>query len=89
MAGLPPSGVLCEVVTDDGLDDGPPRELDRFAAKHGLVLVTIADLIRYRRQTERLVWRVAIRPVPTEGRVPLRRLRERDRHRDPPRLGQG
>jgi 3,4-dihydroxy 2-butanone 4-phosphate synthase/GTP cyclohydrolase II len=66
LAGLEPAGVLCEVVTDDGLDMARRDELEQFSRKHGLVLVTIADLIRYRRQTERLVRRIADARVPTE-----------------------
>jgi len=66
LAGLAPAGVLCEVVTEDGLGMAQRDDLEIFAAKHGLVLVTIADLIRYRRQTERLVRRMAEARLPTE-----------------------
>jgi 3,4-dihydroxy 2-butanone 4-phosphate synthase/GTP cyclohydrolase II len=66
MAGLEPAGVLCEVVTEDGLGMARLPELERFAARHGLVLVTIADLIRHRNQTERLVRRTGSARVPTE-----------------------
>ena len=66
LAGLSPAGVLCEVVTEDGLGMARRDELEGFAAKHGLLLVTIADLIRYRRQTERLVKRRADARLPTE-----------------------
>ncbi len=66
MAGLVPAGVLCEVVTDDGLGMARLPELEAFAARHGLALVTIADLIRHRRQTERLVKRTAEARLPTE-----------------------
>jgi 3,4-dihydroxy 2-butanone 4-phosphate synthase/GTP cyclohydrolase II len=66
MAGLAPAGVLCEVVTEDGLGMARRDDLEVFAAKHGLLLVTIADLIRYRRQTERLVKRTAEARLPTE-----------------------
>ncbi|MGI8491459.1 MAG: bifunctional 3,4-dihydroxy-2-butanone-4-phosphate synthase/GTP cyclohydrolase II [Acidimicrobiales bacterium] len=66
LAGLAPAGVLCEVVTEDGLEMARREELERFATKHGLLLVTIADLIRYRRRTERLVRRMAQARVPTE-----------------------
>jgi 3,4-dihydroxy 2-butanone 4-phosphate synthase/GTP cyclohydrolase II len=65
MAGLTPAGVLCEVVTEDGLGMASREELDRFAKEHGLVLITIADLVRYRRRTERLVRRTAEARVPT------------------------
>ena len=66
MAGLAPAGVLCEVVTEDGLGMAGRSELERFAKEHGLVLITIADLVRYRRRTERLVRRTAEARVPTE-----------------------
>jgi 3,4-dihydroxy 2-butanone 4-phosphate synthase/GTP cyclohydrolase II len=66
MAGLVPAGVLCEVVTEDGLGMARLPELEAFAARHGLLVVTIADLIRHRRQTERLVIRTAEARLPTE-----------------------
>jgi 3,4-dihydroxy 2-butanone 4-phosphate synthase/GTP cyclohydrolase II len=66
MAGLTPAGVLCEVVTDDGLGMARLPDLEKFAARHDLLLVTIADLIRHRRQTERLVRRTAEARLPTE-----------------------
>lgn len=66
LAGLAPAGVLCEVVTEDGMGMARRPELESFAARHGLLLITIADLIRYRRQTERLVRRTADARVPTE-----------------------
>jgi 3,4-dihydroxy 2-butanone 4-phosphate synthase / GTP cyclohydrolase II len=64
MAGLPPAGALCEMVNDDGtMMDAPAcRE---FCDQHGLPLVSIADLIRYRLATETLVERVADTVVPT------------------------
>jgi 3,4-dihydroxy 2-butanone 4-phosphate synthase/GTP cyclohydrolase II len=66
MAGLYPSGVLCELVTDDGLGMARLPELERFAKRHGLLLISIADLIRYRRQREKLVRRIAEARIPTE-----------------------
>jgi 3,4-dihydroxy 2-butanone 4-phosphate synthase / GTP cyclohydrolase II len=66
MAGLAPAGVLCEIVTDDGMEMARRDELEAFAARHQLPLITIADLIRYRRQTERLVRRTAEARLPTE-----------------------
>ena len=66
LAGLVPAGVLCEVVTEDGLGMARRDELEKFADRHGLLFVTIADLIRYRRQTERLVRRTAEARLPTE-----------------------
>ncbi len=69
LAGLTPAGVLCEVVTDDGLGMARLPDLEKFAARHDLLLVTIADLIRHRRQTERLVRRTAEARLPTEHGV--------------------
>jgi 3,4-dihydroxy 2-butanone 4-phosphate synthase/GTP cyclohydrolase II len=66
MAGLAPAGVLCEVVTEDGLGMARLPELEAFAASHDLLLVTIADLIRHRSQTERLVRRTGSARVPTD-----------------------
>jgi 3,4-dihydroxy 2-butanone 4-phosphate synthase / GTP cyclohydrolase II len=66
MAGKFPAGVLCEVVTADKSDMARLPELQEFADRHGLPIVTIADLIRYRRQNEKLVKRVAEASLPTE-----------------------
>ncbi len=66
MAGLYPAGVLCELVNESKNDMARLPELERFAVEHGLVLISIADLIRYRRQTEKLVRRVAEARIPTE-----------------------
>jgi 3,4-dihydroxy 2-butanone 4-phosphate synthase/GTP cyclohydrolase II len=57
LAGLNPSGVICEIMNDDGTMARMP-DLVAFAQHHGLKLGTIADLIGYRRRTERLVRRV-------------------------------
>ncbi|MGH9278201.1 MAG: bifunctional 3,4-dihydroxy-2-butanone-4-phosphate synthase/GTP cyclohydrolase II [Acidimicrobiales bacterium] len=65
MAGLYPAGVLCEVVSEDKTGMARLPELERFAAKHGLRLISIADLIRHRRQREKLVKRVSEARVPT------------------------
>ncbi len=65
LAGLSPAGVMCEVLDDDGTMARLPR-LRRLADEHGLRLVSIADLIAYRRRTERLVTRVAQTRLPTE-----------------------
>ncbi|MDC0684698.1 3,4-dihydroxy-2-butanone-4-phosphate synthase [Sorangium sp. So ce448] len=54
LAGLRPAGVICEIMNDDG-SMARMRDLEVFAAKHGLLIVTVADLIQYRLQTERLV----------------------------------
>jgi 3,4-dihydroxy 2-butanone 4-phosphate synthase/GTP cyclohydrolase II len=54
LAGLKPAGVICEIMRDDGEMARRP-ELEQFAAKHGLMLLSIADLIAYRLQRERIV----------------------------------
>src|SRR5712691_2391057 len=64
LAGLYPAGVLCETVNDDGTMARLP-DLVRFANIHGLKLISIADLIRYRRKEEVLVRRVAEATIPT------------------------
>ena len=66
MAGLRPAGVLCEVVSQK--DEGDMARLDElkvFAAEHGLALISIADLVAYRRRTESQVRRVAEARIPT------------------------
>jgi 3,4-dihydroxy 2-butanone 4-phosphate synthase/GTP cyclohydrolase II len=65
LAGRAPAGVLCEVVLDSGEMARVP-DLRDFADRHGLLLVSIADLIRYRRRSERAVTCVADARVPTE-----------------------
>jgi 3,4-dihydroxy 2-butanone 4-phosphate synthase/GTP cyclohydrolase II len=65
LAGLEPAGVLVEVLHDDGTMARRP-ELEAFAARHGLRIGTIADLIRYRLQTEKTVERVHDESVDTE-----------------------
>jgi 3,4-dihydroxy 2-butanone 4-phosphate synthase/GTP cyclohydrolase II len=65
IAGLYPAGVICEVMNDDGTM-ARVTQLTRFARRHGLLLVTIADLIKYRMRTEQLVRRVASAALPTE-----------------------
>jgi 3,4-dihydroxy 2-butanone 4-phosphate synthase/GTP cyclohydrolase II len=68
LAGLRPAGVLCELVNDDGTMMRMP-DLERFCAAHDLVLISIADLIAYRRRTEKQVERVAEARIPTEHGV--------------------
>jgi 3,4-dihydroxy 2-butanone 4-phosphate synthase/GTP cyclohydrolase II len=63
LAGLPPVGVVCEVVHDDGTMMRLPA-LRKFADEHGLALISIEQLIEHRRQTERLVTRVAQTVIP-------------------------
>lgn len=58
LAGLNPSGIVCEIIRDDGSMARMP-DLEVFAARHGLKILTIADLIAYRLQTERLVERIS------------------------------
>jgi len=65
LAGCYPAGVLAEVVNDDGTMARLPR-LEAFAADHGLEIISIADLIRYRRQNEKLVKRIAEARIPTD-----------------------
>ena len=67
LAGLRPAGVLCELVSqkDEG-DMARLEECKAFAAEHGLVIVSIADLVAYRRRTESQVQRVAEARIPTE-----------------------
>lgn len=64
MAGLQPASVICEIMKDDGTMARLP-DLVEFAKQHGIKLGSIADLIRYRSQNERLVRQVAARPVST------------------------
>jgi 3,4-dihydroxy 2-butanone 4-phosphate synthase/GTP cyclohydrolase II len=64
LAGLQPCGVLCEVVNDDGTM-ARPLDLIAFAARHALHLISIADLVAYRRRTEALVRAVAEARMPT------------------------
>jgi 3,4-dihydroxy 2-butanone 4-phosphate synthase/GTP cyclohydrolase II len=66
IAGLSPAGVLCEIVDVDKTGMARVPELTAFAAEHGLLMITIADLIRYRRQNEQLVRRIAEVQMPTE-----------------------
>jgi 3,4-dihydroxy 2-butanone 4-phosphate synthase / GTP cyclohydrolase II len=65
LAGCAPVGVLCEIVDHDKRDMARVPELIEFAAAHDLKMISIADLIRYRRQHEQLVERVASTTVPT------------------------
>lgn len=65
MAGFEPSGVICEIMNDDGTMARRP-ELELFAEQHGLKIGTIADLIHYRMIHERTVERVSEQPLETE-----------------------
>ncbi|HEY5438681.1 MAG TPA: bifunctional 3,4-dihydroxy-2-butanone-4-phosphate synthase/GTP cyclohydrolase II, partial [Acidimicrobiales bacterium] len=66
LAGKFPSGVLCEIVTADKAGMARLPELEAFAHEHRLPIISIADLIRYRSQQEKLVKRVAEASLPTE-----------------------
>ena len=64
LAGLYPAGVICEVMGEDGHMARVP-ELMEFAACHRLKIITIADLIKYRMKTEKLVWKSSEASLPT------------------------
>ena len=65
IAGLYPAGVICEIMNEDGTMARVPQ-LTRFAKRHGLPIITVASLIKYRMRTESLVKRVASAKLPTE-----------------------
>jgi len=65
LAGLKPSGVICEIMKEDGTMARMP-DLEIFAEQHGLKICTVADLIKYKTRTEKLVRRA------TETRIPMR-----------------
>jgi 3,4-dihydroxy 2-butanone 4-phosphate synthase/GTP cyclohydrolase II len=65
IAGLYPAGVICEIMNEDGTMARVP-ELTRFATKHNLLMITVADLIKYRTRTESLVKRMATSKLPTD-----------------------
>src|ERR1700722_18344415 len=65
-AGMSPAGVLCEVVSEDKTGMARLPELVEFAGKHGLHLISIAELIRYRRQKDKLVRRLEGARIPTD-----------------------
>jgi 3,4-dihydroxy 2-butanone 4-phosphate synthase/GTP cyclohydrolase II len=64
LAGLNPSGVICEVMNDDGSMARVP-DLTRYCDRHGLKMITVADLIAYRRKHDKLVERVVATRLPT------------------------
>jgi 3,4-dihydroxy 2-butanone 4-phosphate synthase/GTP cyclohydrolase II len=64
MAGLPQGGVICEILNDDGTMARRPQ-LEEFAARHGLKFITVAQIVAYRLQRERLVHREAEARIPT------------------------
>ncbi len=65
LAGLHPAGVICEIMNDDGTMARVPQLME-FARKHGLKIITIADLIHYRLQKEFLVYRISEADLPTD-----------------------
>ena len=65
LAGLNPSGVICEVMNDDGTMARVP-DLEAYCARHGLKMITVADLIAYRRLHDKLVERVVEAQLPTK-----------------------
>jgi 3,4-dihydroxy 2-butanone 4-phosphate synthase / GTP cyclohydrolase II len=64
LAGLNPAGVICEVMNDDGTMARVP-DLERYCARHQLKMITVADLIAYRRRHDKLVERVVTTRLPT------------------------
>jgi 3,4-dihydroxy 2-butanone 4-phosphate synthase/GTP cyclohydrolase II len=65
MAGLIPAGVICEIMNDDGTMARVP-DLVQFCNQHGLKMLTVAELIRFRLQNERYIFRVAESIMPTQ-----------------------
>ena len=65
LAGLIPAGVICEIMNDDETMARVP-DLVPYCERHGLKMITVADLVAYRRRTERLVERVVSTTLPTE-----------------------
>jgi 3,4-dihydroxy 2-butanone 4-phosphate synthase/GTP cyclohydrolase II len=68
LAGLEPAGIICEITKDDGSMARLP-DLVEFAKEHGLLLSSIAELIKYRRHNEKLVTRIGQAQVPTDWGV--------------------
>jgi 3,4-dihydroxy 2-butanone 4-phosphate synthase/GTP cyclohydrolase II len=64
LAGLNPSGVICEIMNDDGTMARVP-DLERYCERHGLKMITVADLITYRRRHDKLIERVVSTRLPT------------------------
>ena len=65
LAGLHPSGVICEIMNRDGTMARVPQ-LTRFARRHNMLMITVADLIAHRMRTESVVKCVASTNLPTE-----------------------
>ncbi len=64
LAGLIPAGVICEVMNDDGTM-ARVGDLEGYCARHGLKMITVADLVAYRRRAEKLIERVVSTKLPT------------------------
>jgi 3,4-dihydroxy 2-butanone 4-phosphate synthase/GTP cyclohydrolase II len=83
LAGLIPAAVICEIMNDDGTM-ARVKDLIPYCERHGLKMITVADVIKYRRRTERLVERVAEAWLPTEfgdfGVVGYRSLLDQKHH---------
>ena len=84
LAGLTPAGVICEIMNDDGTM-ARVADLVPYCERHGLKMITVADLIAYRRRNEKLVERVVSTALPDRvrrlhgGRLPLARRRQTPR----------
>jgi 3,4-dihydroxy 2-butanone 4-phosphate synthase/GTP cyclohydrolase II len=65
LAGLNPSGVICEIMNDDGTMARVP-DLALYCERHGLKMITVADLVSYRRQHDKLIERVVETSLPTD-----------------------
>ncbi|MCA8954048.1 MAG: bifunctional 3,4-dihydroxy-2-butanone-4-phosphate synthase/GTP cyclohydrolase II [Planctomycetes bacterium] len=65
LAGLQPAGVICEITKEDGEMARVP-DLEKFCARHGILMGCIADLVEYRRRRERIIERVTAVKMPTE-----------------------
>jgi 3,4-dihydroxy 2-butanone 4-phosphate synthase/GTP cyclohydrolase II len=65
LAGLNPSGVICEIMNDDGTMARVP-DLARYCERHGLKMITVADLVSYRRRNDKLIERVVETSLPTD-----------------------
>ena len=90
LAGCRPAGVLCEIVDESKHGMARRADLETFAARHGLFMISIAELIRYRRRTEQLVERVDEADHPHGvGPVPVRELPEPARRRGAPGVRAG
>ncbi len=83
LAGLNPAGVICEIMAKDGSMARMPQ-LEKFSAQHGIKIVSVADIIAYRRGHEKIIERVAEARVPTRygefTAVSYRSLVDRDEH---------